>query len=79
MNALPRWGGKPGAGFPGEFSHLGSSFRSRAMICAVDSVKHFEFLVINFLSPIQSTKFAFPSLLSEVSALNKMDVGETVY
>lgn len=49
------------------------------MIRAVKSVKLFEFLVINFLSPIQSTKFAFPALLSEVSALNKMDVGETVY
>lgn len=75
----PGWVASQGAGFLGEFSHLGSSFRSWVMIRAVKSVKLFEFLVINFLSPIQSTKFAFPALLSEVSALNKMDVGETIY
>ena len=51
-------------------------------MCAVMSVKHFEFLIINFLSLIQSTGllgFVFPSLLSEVSALKKMGVGEMTH
>lgn len=44
--------------------------------------KHFLFLIMNFLSPMQSTglsEFVSPSLLSEGGALNKMEVGEMTH
>ena len=51
-------------------------------MAAVMSAKHFESLIINFLSFIQSTgllEFVFPSLLSKVSALKMMGVGEMTH
>ena len=39
-----------GCGLLEKVSHLGSSLRSCLWMCAIMSVKHFEFLIINFLS-----------------------------
>lgn len=59
-----------------------SGFRNCMRMCSVMLVKHFEFSIINFLSSIQNTRllgFVFPLLLSELSALKKMDVGEMTH